>query len=169
MQRHLCWIGNRGIGFRERATLVTVKNVLDCKKWVTWLSLFPRTTAIPGFFVVAAADVVVGLAAVANKVSRLLQLVWVIRNQVMRNSVATSHWLSSDRNCIVPCDPGRPGRSADRSVIKAMRVTESFSRELIDIRSPRILAAITTHPRDAVVLAGNPENIRAVRCQSGRG
>ena len=42
---------------------------------------------------------------------------------------------------------------------QTVEITKTFLSELVDVRSFGVLASVATDPFDAVVLAGNPENI----------
>ena len=59
-------------------------------------------------------------------------------------------------------DPSRSRGSADGSVIEAVQVTEAFRGKLIQVGGLGIFTTVTTQPRDAIVLAGDPEDVRAV-------
>lgn len=58
-----------------------------------------------------------------------------------------------------PRDPGGAGWGADRAVVETVEVTETFLCQLIDVGGLGVLATVTTDPLDAVVLAGDPEDV----------
>ena len=144
------------------AALVAVAEVLDREEGLAGLPLFPGAAAGPGVLVVATPDVVIRLAAVPDEVTRLFQLVRVVGNPVVGNRVAASHGLSPDRDRVVSRDPGRSRRSAHRGIVEAVGIAKAFLCELIDVRRLRVLRAVTADPGDAVVLAGDPENVGPV-------
>ena len=59
-----------------------------------------------------------------------------------------------------PRDPRGAGWGADRAVVETVEVTETFLCQLVDVGSLGVLAPVTTDPLDAVVLAGDPKDVR---------
>ena len=62
----------------------------------------------------------------------------------------------------MPCNPSRSSGRAHRGVVKAVGVSEALLGELVDIWRFGVLRSVATDPGDAVVLAGDPEQIGAV-------
>jgi hypothetical protein len=56
-------------------------------------------------------------------------------------------------------NPGGTGRGADGTIVKTVKVTKSFLCQLINIWSLGVFAIVATDPLNAVILAGNPENV----------
>ena len=85
----------------------------------------------------------------------------------MRNFIPASHRLSTVGDAIHAGDPAGTSRGTHGSIIEAVSVAKSIGGELIDIRSPGVRAPVGTHPGDAIVLAGDPENVGPF-CGEGR-
>ena len=145
--------------------LVTIADIDDSEKRLVCFPLFPPVGGafsfadIPGVVVIAATDVVVGLAGVGCVISGLSQQVRIIRDPVVRNFITASHRLSAVGDAIHARDPAGTSRGTDGSVIEAVAVAKSIGGELIDIRGPGIRPPVGTHPGDAIVFAGDPENV----------
>ena len=143
---------------------VTVPDVDDRKKRLTFAARLPAEALaagpVPAILVVASPDVEVRFALVRRVIPSLLQQVGIVRDAIMGNAVSAPHGLRPVRDRIHPGDPARPRRRTHRRVVKAVRVTKSFPSQLINRWRLYIGPAITTDPRDTVILAGNPEDVR---------
>ena len=154
-------------------TLVTITDIDDRKKWLVGLPFFPAidgpfaSTDIPGVIVITATDIVIGLTRVRGVIAGLSQQVGIIGDPVVRNFITAPHRLSAVGDTIHTGDPARTSRSTYGSIIEAETISKSISGKLIYIRSPGVGASIRTHPGNAVVLAGNPENVGPF-CGEGR-
>ncbi len=69
-----------------------------------------------------------------------------------------------------PGQPGVAGRRADRGIVVAVGVAESFGGELIDVGRLGVRTSVTGHPEHTVVLADNPEDVGFLgsRCARAR-
>lgn len=119
--------------------LVTVGKVDDGKKGLALLAKPPPVRrllfaafVIPAFFVWATANVVIGFPRVGGVIPGLPKQVRIVNDLVVRNHVSASHGLRAIADSIHTGNPTRPSRSTYRSIIKAMRVPESFSSQLVD-------------------------------------
>ena len=148
--------------------LVAVANVADLEEVLPGLALGELALDSPDPPVIPAADVVVRLAAVGDMVAGFLQEVGVVGDPVMRNLVAAAHRLDSKGDRVVPGDPGGAGGSADGRIVETMGVAEAFLCQPVDVGRLCVLAAVAAHPGDAVVLAGDPEDVRAVGSVRGQ-
>ena len=119
------------------------------------------TRVVPEFLRVStfgATQVVIGLGAVAGEVARLLQLLVVETNE-WRDLIPAAHRLGAIGDRMHAGDPSRSGGGADGAVVEAVEVTKSFVGKFVYVRGLGVLAPIATDPLDAIVLAGDPENV----------
>lgn len=145
---------------------MTVSDIEYGEKRLSILALFPgacvvATGIVPeilGVSTIGTTQVVVRFRAVAREVADLLQL-FVVKADEPGDLKSAAHGLRTVGDRMHSGDPGRAGRGADRTVVEAIEVTESFLGELVDMGSLGILGSVTTDPFDAVVLAGDPENV----------
>ena len=126
-----------------------------------WRLAFPALV-VPTVFVWTSTDVVICLCGVGCVVAPGPQEIGIVLDLVVRDSVAAAHGLGSVGNSIHAGDPAGPGGGADRGVVEAVEVAESFAGELIDGGSSCIRASVAADPRDPIVLAGDPKDVWAV-------
>ena len=145
---------------------MTVSDIEYGEKRLSILTLFPgacvvATGIVPeilGVSAIGTTQVVVRLRAVAREVSDLLQLL-VVEADEGGNLKSAAHRLRTVRDRVHAGNPGRAGRGANGPVVEAIEVTESIAGKLIDMGGVGVLGSVTTDPFDAVVLAGDPEDV----------
>ena len=145
---------------------MTVPDIEYGEEGLSFLALFPcarvvATGIVPEILGVAAIEtsqVVVGLRTIAREVADLLQL-FVVKADEGGNLKSAAHRLRAVRDRVHSGNPGGTGWGADRSVVEAVQVSESFLGQLVDMGSLGVLGSVTTDPFDAVVLAGDPKDV----------
>ena len=147
----------------ESAGFMTVSDIEYGEERLSILALFPSACVIspgivPEILGVSATQVVVGLRAVAREVTGLLQL-FVVEADEGGDLKSAAHGLRPVGNRVHSGDPRRTGRGADRPVVETVQVAETLLGQLVDMGSLGILGPVTTDPFDAVVFAGDPENV----------
>jgi len=166
VQLHLVWIVPRMVGIAVGAAFMTAGRVHHGEERLARLALAPPEALlpvqeIPAVTVRPAADVVVRLGPVRRMISRLPQQVGIVLDHVMRNLVPAAHGLRSVGDGIHTGNPGGARGSTDGGVVKAMEIPKSLGRQLVDVGRLAVRSAVATDPEDAVVLAGQPENVGA--------
>ena len=95
-------------------------------------------------------------------VARLSEEIRIVLDPIVGNQIAAPHRLGTVGNPIHPSYPDRSSWSANSGIVETVGVAKSLLRQLINRRCAGIGPSIATHPRHPIVLAGNPENVRAL-------
>ena len=142
---------------------MTVSDIEYGEERLSILALFPSACVIspgivPEILGVSATQVVVGLRAVAREVTGLLQLFVVKADEGGISNPLRMGCVPLEIACIPVIQDERVGAQT-APVVETVQVAETFLGQLVDMGSLGILGTVTTDPFDAVVFAGDPENV----------
>ena len=95
-------------------------------------------------------EVVVRFRSIDAVVTRITKMRH-IRFEFGRDRIAATHVLGSHAAGVTTRDERKSSHRADRRIGVAVSIANSVSRELVDVRSVRLLVSVTSNPMMAVV------------------
>ena len=159
--------GVRGVFRRGDPALVAGRRVEDGEERLTGRPVpvvGPAAALVPG--VAGVGDVVIGLGIVGAVVAGVAEVLGVEADRSGMRTRLRWCWMPSDDG-VHPGDQGAPGRRADRGVGEGVPEADALGRQPVEVRRLGERVAVAAEVR-AVVLAGDPEDVRPIGRGGGR-